>query len=58
MNIHGRSREEKMRAILLPVIKPELVENFFEIWTDWFVTQDTIEDEKFPGKMKGIIINY
>ena len=41
-----------MLSILLPVIKSGLVEEFLSIWTTWFVTEDTVEDEKFPGKLK------
>ena len=41
-----------MSATLFPLVKPELKEEFLQIWTKWFVTEDTIEDEKFPGKMK------
>ena len=41
-----------MLSILLPVIKPGLESEFLNIWQKWFVTEDTVEDEKFPGKLK------
>ena len=41
-----------MLSVLLPVVKPEKRENFLTIWEKWFVTEDTVEDEKFPGKLK------
>ena len=41
-----------MLSVLVPVIKPELKEEFFRVWENWFVTENTTEDEKFPGKLK------
>ena len=41
-----------MLSVLLPIIKPELESQFLNIWTTWFVTESTVEDEKFPGKLK------
>ena len=41
-----------MASVLLPVIKPELADEFVMIWDTWFVLEDTVEDEKFPGKLK------
>ena len=41
-----------MLSILLPVIKPELKTEFLLIWEKWFVTENTVEDEKCPGKLK------
>ena len=46
------SRRANMLSVLLPVVKPEKRENFLTIWEKWFVTEDTVEDEKFPGKLK------
>ena len=42
-----------MLSILLPVIKPELKSQFLNKWSTWFVTESTVEDEKYPGKLKG-----
>ena len=27
------------------------------MWTQWFVTEQTIEDEKFPRKLKSMLFN-
>lgn len=50
--IMNDSRKEKLRATFINIIKPELKDEFFSMWTNWFVTEDTAEDEKFPGKLK------
>ena len=44
-----------MLSVLLPVIKPNLKNEFLSIWDKWFVTEDTVEDEKYPGKLKSKI---
>ena len=49
------SRKANMLSVLLPVIKPNLRNEFFKIWDKWFVLKNTVEDEKFPGKLKSII---
>ena len=41
-----------MLSVLLPVVKPDRVNEFLQIWSTWFVTEDSVEDEKFPGKLK------
>ena len=41
-----------MLSVLLPVVKPDLKQDFLEIWQNWFVTEDSVEDEKCPGKLK------
>ena len=41
-----------MLSVLLPVVKPELKTEFLKVWKKWFVTEDTVEDEKCPGKLK------
>ena len=41
-----------MLSVILPVIKPGLEEEFLTVWEKWFVTEDTVEDEKCPGKLK------
>ena len=48
------SRKANMLSIFLPVIKPNLRNEFFKIWDKWFVLENTVEDEKFPGKLKSI----
>ena len=44
-----------MASVLLPVIKPDKVDEFLMIWDIWFVLDDTVEDEKTPGKLKSLI---
>ena len=46
------SRRANMASVLIPIIKPELLDEFIMIWDLWFVLEDTVEDEKFPGKLK------
>ena len=49
------SRKANMASVLFPVIKPELIDEFVMIWDIWFVLEDTVQDEKFPGKLKSKI---
>ena len=46
------SRKANMASVLFPVIKPELLDEFVMIWDSWFVLEDTVSDEKCPGKLK------
>ena len=46
-----------MLSVLLPVVKPELQTEFLKVWKTWFVTENTVEDEKCPGKLKSEILN-
>ena len=48
------SRRAELLSIMLPVIKPELKNDFFPEFERWFVTQNNVTDEKCPGKLKGI----
>ena len=41
-----------MKSVLLPIIKPGLLDEFLGVWKSWFVTEDSVEDEKEPGKLK------
>ena len=41
-----------MEATILPLVKPHLLEEFKQNWHKWFVLEDTVLDEKTPGKMK------
>ena len=54
----NQTRKEKLRATFVNIVKPELKEDFFSNWTKWFVTEETAEDEKHPGKLKSIFIKY
>ena len=44
-----------MASIILPVVKPELLDEFLMVWDIYFVLEDTVEDEKWPGKLKSKI---
>ena len=46
------SPEEQLRAVFEPIIKPEMRQSWEEKWKSWFVTTATVEDERFPGKLK------
>jgi hypothetical protein len=46
------TREDSLKATFDPVLKPESKNEFYKIWKSWFVTENTIEDEKAPGKLK------
>ena len=48
----GMTPEEELRAVFDPIVKPEMRESWEQNWKKWFVTEDTVEDEKFPGKLK------
>ena len=45
-----------MVSVLFPVLKSSLKDEFLSIWDKWFVLEDTVEDEKTPGKLKGFYI--
>ena len=50
--LNGSTMEEKLRAVFDPIVKPEMRNHWEANWKKWFVTEDTVEDEKFPGKLK------
>ena len=35
-----------------PIVKPGKLDEFKNVWGQWLVLTNTIEDEKFPGKLK------
>ncbi len=41
-----------MRAIFDPILKADRKEDFYKIWQDWFVLEETVRDEKTSGKLK------
>ena len=47
-----RTSEEQLRAVFDPIVRPEMREQWETNWKRFFVTEDTVEDEKFPGKLK------
>ena len=50
--VEGMTPEEELRAVFDPIVKPEMKQSWEENWMKWFVTTDTVEDERFPGKLK------
>ena len=50
--ISGSSRQEVLSAVFFPILKPGVKKEFLSVWENWFVTKDSILDEKTPGKMK------
>ena len=48
----GMTPEEELRAVFDPIVKPEMRESWERNWKKWFVTEATVEDERFPGKLK------
>ena len=53
-------REEQLRAVFDPIVKPEMRQSWEENWKSWFVTTNTVEDERYPGKLKRklIFVNF
>lgn len=47
------TRMERMIAIFLPMVRKEKREGFLELWTQWFVLDDTVEQLRCPGLLKG-----
>ena len=50
--IKGSTRLEVLSATFLPLVKPELMQEFLATWDKWFVLEDTVRNEKTPGLMK------
>ena len=42
-----------MKSLLFPIVKDGKLEDFKQVWAQFFVLEDTIENEKRPGLMKG-----
>ena len=45
--------KEKMSKIFLPIVREEMKDAFLAKWTDEFVLEETIENARKPGLMKG-----
>ena len=45
-----------MEATFLPMVKPDLKQEFLKVWSDWFVLANVIEQTKKPGLLKGIFV--
>ena len=50
--------EEKLRAVFDPIVRPDMKSSWEAKWKSWFVTTNEIEDQRKPGKLKGIISIY
>ena len=52
--------EQQYRAIFDPIVKPQKRESWEAQWKKWFVTTDEVEDQRFPGKLKGetLLVDY
>ena len=48
----AKNLEEKIEAIFGPVIKPNKRSSWDETYTDWFVTNDSVENQLKPGLLK------
>ena len=46
------SLESQLRAILDPLVNPNMRESWEENWKSWFVTTQEVEDQRKPGKLK------
>ena len=41
-----------MRSVFLPIVKPQLLEEFKDVWSSTFVLSEDVRDQKEPGKLK------
>ena len=48
--------EEKLKSIFEPILKPNMVNSWQRQWKDYFVTENTVEDKRCPGKMKRMYV--
>lgn len=46
------SLEKQLTSMFDPIIRPEMRESWETQWKQWFVTTDTVEDQRWPGKLK------
>ena len=44
--------EQYYRCLFDPLVRPEMRDSWESQWKSWFVTTDTIEDQRKPGKLK------
>ena len=47
------NKETQLRALFDPLIKDEMRTSWEHQWKTWFVTTNTVEDLREPGKLKG-----
>ena len=46
------TKEDQLRALFDPVVKPSMRESWERSWKDWFVTTASVDDQRMPGKLK------
>ena len=49
--------EMSLRKLFDPMVKPHMKQSWEEKWKSWFVTSEDVEDQRCPGKMKGLLIS-
>ena len=49
--------EQYYRCLFDPLVRPEMKDSWESQWKSWFVTTDTIEDQRKPGKLKSTFSN-
>ena len=47
--------ECRLRAIFDPIVRPEMKQSWESQWKDWFCTTTEVEDQRWPGKLKGTL---
>ena len=47
------TRKKHIDAVFLPIVKSNKLASFLKVYKKWFVLEETIEDAKTPGKLKG-----
>ena len=50
--------EQKLRAVFDPIVRPDMRESWEKQWKDWFCTTTEVEDQRWPGKLKGNCDTY
>ena len=48
--------EQKLRAVFDPIVKPSMRDSWEKNWSTWFCTTTEVEDQRWPGKLKGLIV--
>ena len=48
----AKNLQEKIDAIFLPIVKPSMKESWNNSYADWFVTNESVENQLKPGLLK------
>ena len=43
---------EHMENVFLPIVKEDRLDEFKQVWGEWLVLSNTVEEKKRPGKLK------